>query len=155
MARYRGSVVSGAALSSGTAFAALTSIAAVASLVRRITVGWTSGGAAVTASQQAGVGVGMLTTAGTTSTAIGGKLISPNGAATSSSIWGTWGTYGTFSTTVGNLIIPLNNQSAADLSWEEPDQWYVPPATTNGIVFYASQTFPSGCAAVVTVEWEE
>jgi len=155
VARYRSTVTSGAALAANAGFGALVPSASVGFLLRRITVGWTSAGAAVTASQQVGVGVGYLTAAGTSATALTSKLISPNGPAAPATTFNTYTTYGTFSLTGGNLIIPLNNQGAADLSWEEPDQWFQAAGVAGGLQFYASQIFPAGVAASVTVEWEE
>ena len=158
MARYRTSITSAAALAANAGFFYMPSVASVGWLLRRITVGFTSNGAAVAASQQIGVGVAPITAAGTGAAAPTSiQTISPNGGTSAIAPTGPFATtQPTFSTsaTAGNLLIPLNNQSAADLSWEEPDQWFVVGGTTAGLAFYASQVFPAGVSAALTVEWE-
>lgn len=121
-------------------------------LVRRVTLGFFGAASPPTSQQvqfaaQPGTGV---TAIGTSITA--GKLRSTSVPALGTSGAGTL--TGTFAAAGPPFLISLNTQSAADLPWEQLEEWEI-PASSDLQFQVITNAVPSGAGVTVTVEWEE
>jgi hypothetical protein len=66
------------------------------------------------------------------------------------------GSAGTLASTP-DFGVTLNTQSAADLPWEQLEEWILPLGVTNSLVFVNETTLPSSPTTTINlaVEWEE
>lgn len=151
MGRYRASVVSSAAATSGTVLMSMVAGSTGDFFIRRVTVGFTSGGTTPTSEQvqvNATAGTGLTApTPLTPGTALlrstsRPALVIPCTAAT-----------GTFTAVGAPFILPLNTQSAADIPWEQLEEWQVPPSSS--LQFTTQTTLPASTSICLSVEWEE
>lgn len=157
MARYKAQLVSGAALSAGTAFAWLGYSTTTGLRLRRVILGTVAGTSAVS-SQQLVVGINP-THAGTPASPTNVTAFPMNAAfgANSGNLVSAWVTPPTLNAS-DEITIAFNSQSGADLPWEVPeDLWcpYVPAANVGFAFVNRTNALPTGTSLTLTVEWEE
>jgi hypothetical protein len=150
MARYRDSFVSTAA-QAGSATAPIYSLGVGATgdaLIRRLTLGFTSGGSTPT-SQQVQINAQPCTglTNGTGRT-VGVLRSTSRPALVVPSI-----PTGSITAVGPPFITTLNTQSAADLPWEQLEEWAVPASSWLAIMVIT--TLPASTSLTLDVEWEE
>lgn len=153
MSRYHG-VILGSAAGSGGYIGTLAASATNGYKFRRLTLGFTSN-ATTPSSAQIEVRAYRFTAAPTGGSVIASNQLDPNSAA-ALAVLSSGGTGGTVASTP-DFSITLNTQSAADLPWEQLEEWIVSKGTTNGLVFVNETTLPSSPTTTINlaVEWEE
>jgi hypothetical protein len=150
VARYRNGFTTTAA-QAGSATApvyALGPSASGSALLRRFTVGFSSGGTTPT-SEQVVVNLQPCTGLTNGSTVAAGKLRSTSVPSLSISSIPT----GTITAVGPPFIISLNTQSAADLPWEQLEEWEIPLSTW--LAFMLITTLPASTTMTMTYEYEE
>jgi hypothetical protein len=122
--------------------------------LRRVTLGFTSN-ATTPASAQIEVRVYKGTAALTAGTSIAVNKMDPNSPPALCQLF-SGGSGGTLASTP-DFGITLNTQSAADLPWEQLEEWILPLGVTNSLVFVNETTLPSSPTTTINlaVEWEE
>lgn len=153
MSRFHG-VIRGSAAASGAIIGTLAGATGSGGKLRRLTLGFTSN-ATTPASAQIEVAVFRFTAAPTGGSAITPGKMDPN-SPTAAMAFASGGTGGTL-VSVPEFSITLNTQSAADLPWEQLEEWIIPLGTANGLAFVNETTLPSSPTTTLNlaVEWEE
>lgn len=153
MARYHNVILASAA-ASGAYIGYLQPAATGGCKVRRVTLGFTSN-ATTPASAQVEVRAYRGTAALTAGTGITVNKLDPNSPPALCQLF-SGGSGGTLASTP-DFSITLNTQSAADLPWEQLEEWVVPLGVANSLVFVNETTLPSSPTTTINlaVEWEE
>lgn len=163
MSRFHGST-GGAGVTPNATYSQLVgTLAAGASggfKLRRVSWGFTSANS-VPASQQCVLNIARFTAApaGGTSANLSGPL-DPNSNPATAAFKVNAGTAFTSAGTISSFVelaLPLNAQSAADMPWEQLEEWICTAGTANGFAFYTSAALPTTVTTtiVLNVEWEE
>jgi hypothetical protein len=150
MARYRNGFTTSAAQagSATTPVYALGPSSSGSALLRRFTAGFSSGGTTPTSEQ---VVIQLQPATGLTngSTVPSGKLRSTSVPALSICSIAT----GSITAVGPPFIISLNTQSAADLPWEQLEEWEIPLSTW--LAFMLITTLPASTTLTMSFEFEE
>jgi hypothetical protein len=128
--------------------------------LRRVTWGFSSNNT-TPASQQCVLQIARFTAAPSAGTAVTADWLDPNSNHTPQATFTANG--GTAFTSAGTItanppfVLPLNSQSAADMPWEQLEEWIAPTGTANGFAFFTNAALPSSPTTqiAVNVEWEE
>lgn len=156
MARYHG-YIPGSTVASGALIGYLQASTNAGGRLRRVTPSFSSAGS-TPVSTQIEIRVYRFTAAGTAGSAITADLMDTVGLVTPNCSLFSGGTGSfTLAPTGGAFGISLNNQSAADLPWEQLEEWWLPRGTANGFAFVNETTLPSSPQSSINlaVEWEE
>ena len=153
MARYHGTI-NGSTVASGAYIGYLQAASGGGGKLRRLTVGFTSN-ATTPASSQVEIRVYRGTAALTAGSSVTVSKLDPNSSANAVTLL-SGGSGGTLEGGA-SFGITLNTQSAADLPWEQLEEWILPAGTANSLVFVNETTLPSSPTTTINlaVEWEE
>lgn len=126
--------------------------------LRRVSWGFSSNNT-TPASQQVALSIARFTVAPTAGTSITADQLDPNSNAATAVLKANGGTVFTSTGTqaAAAVTLPLNSQSAADLPWEQLEEWIVTAGAANGLAFFFGAALPSSptTQVAVNVEWEE
>lgn len=153
MSRYH-NVILGSAAASGAYIGYLQAGSGGGAKIRRVTLGFTSN-ATTPASAQIEVRAYRGTAALTAGTGITVNKLDPNSPSAVCQLF-SGGSAGTL-TGQPDFSVTLNTQSAADLPWEQLEEWILPAGVANSIVFVNETTLPASPTTTINlaVEWEE
>jgi hypothetical protein len=153
MARFH-SYIPGSAAASGAYIGYIQPASTGGCKLRRVTLGFTSN-ATTPASAQIEVRIYRGTAALTAGTGITATPLDPNYPTARCQLFSA-GSGGTLESQAA-FGITLNTQSAADLPWEQLEEWIVPSGVANSLVFVNETTLPSSPTTTINlaVEWEE
>lgn len=159
MGRFHAVGISAASAASGAYICSLTAAAGSGFKVRRISLGVYTTTAVTPTSQQIVIAAFRFTAALTGGTAVTANNLDPNSPAPAAvfknTAAGTALSAGTVNTTP-DFQLAFNSQSAADLPWEQLEEWIVSAGTGNGIVLINQiAAIPTNHIISAAVEWEE
>lgn len=159
MSRFHAVGISAASAASGAYICSLTAASASGFKVRRISLGVYTTTAVTPTSQQIVVAAYRFTAALTGGTTVASNKLDPNSptaaAVFSNTAAGTALSAGTLASTP-DYQLAFNSQSAADLPWEQLEEWVVSAGTGNGIVLINEiAAIPTNHIITAALEWEE